>query len=241
MRALFIFLILVVVMNTVKCPGCSQTFDQGIAIKAHQRTCAGLRLVGQKRINKQLQNAQKREAVKLTRIEGQSMDDIIEERRELRAGLDDNVVHYPAEIPDPQATQSSGRPARTIRLPKRYRDELPPAPPIPIPDPEPIAEQTQESPTERPELVRESSNTFRTAPDSYGVLREYLPGKPSITPDELYSLTGVRILHTSLRTPQIRLLMTRHFRRHYEHFTKLLPLLCNHFLPLFAMPQYIVS
>ena len=101
MRALFIFLILVVVMNTVKCPGCSQTFDQGIAIKAHQRTCAGLRLVGQKRINKRLQNAQKREAVKLARIEGQSMDDIVEERRELRAGLDDNVVHYPAEIPDP--------------------------------------------------------------------------------------------------------------------------------------------
>jgi len=93
--------------------------------------------------------------------------------------------------PLPQATRSSGRPARTIRLPKRYRDELPPAPPIPIPDPEPIAEQTQESPTEKPELVRESPNTFRTAPDSYGVLREYLPGKPSITPDELYSLTGV--------------------------------------------------
>ena len=27
------------------------------------------------------------------------MDDIIEERRELRAGLD-NVIHYPTEIPD---------------------------------------------------------------------------------------------------------------------------------------------
>jgi hypothetical protein len=40
-----------------------------------------------------------------------------------------------------------------------------------------------------PEL--ESANTFRTAPNSYGVLREYLLGKPSITPDELYSLTGV--------------------------------------------------
>jgi hypothetical protein len=92
--------------------------------------------------------------------------------------------------PLPQA-RSSGLPARTIRLPKRYQDELPPAPLIPIPDPEPIAEQTQESPTEKPELVRESPSTFRTAPDSYGVLREYLPGKPSITPDEFYSLTGV--------------------------------------------------
>jgi hypothetical protein len=99
MRALFVLLILVaVLMNTVKCPGCSQAFNQGIAIKAHQRTCAGLRLVGQKRINKRLQNAQKREAVKLARIDGQSVDDIIEERQELREDLDDNMVHYPPEV-----------------------------------------------------------------------------------------------------------------------------------------------
>ena len=101
MRALFIFLILVVIMNTINCPGCSQTFEQGIAIKAHQRTCAGLCLIGQKRINKRLQNAQKCEVVKLARIEGQSMDDIVEQRWKLRAGLDDNIVHYPTEIPDP--------------------------------------------------------------------------------------------------------------------------------------------
>jgi hypothetical protein len=93
--------------------------------------------------------------------------------------------------PLPQATRSSGRPARTIRLPKRYQDELPPAPSIPIPNPEPIAAKTQESPTERPESVRECPTTFRTVPDSYGILREYLLGKPSITPDELYSLTSV--------------------------------------------------
>ena len=102
MRTLFFFLSLVVVlMNIVKCPGCSQTFDHGIAIKAHQRTCAGLCLVGQKRINKRLQNAQKREVVKLARTEGQSMDDIVEERRELREDLDDNIVNYPAEVANP--------------------------------------------------------------------------------------------------------------------------------------------
>jgi hypothetical protein len=102
MRAPFIFLILVVVfMNTVKCPGCSHTFDQGIAIKGHQRTCVGLRLVGQKRINKRLQNAQEREVVKLARIEGQSMDDVVKERQELREELDNNVVQYPTEVSDP--------------------------------------------------------------------------------------------------------------------------------------------
>ena len=51
--------------------------------------------------------------------------------------------------------------------------------------------QTEESRTENPALVRESPNIFRTALDSYGLLCEYLSGKPSITPDELYSLTGV--------------------------------------------------
>jgi len=107
MRALFLFAILVVVlMNIVKCPGCSQTFDQGIAIKAHQRTCSGLRLVGQKRINKRLQNAQKCGAVILAKIEGQSMDDIVEERRELREDLDDNIVHHPAEVANPEFSVS---------------------------------------------------------------------------------------------------------------------------------------
>lgn len=90
-------------MNTVKCPGCSQTFDQGVAIKAHQRTCAGLRLVGQKRINKRLQNAQikkrtdnaqKREAAKLARLEGHSLEEIAEERQELRDELDDENLPF---------------------------------------------------------------------------------------------------------------------------------------------------
>ena len=37
----------------------------------------------------------------------------------------------------------------------------------------------------------ERPNAYRTTPDSYGVLREYQCGKPSITPDELYSITAV--------------------------------------------------
>jgi hypothetical protein len=87
-------------MNTVKCPGCSQPFDQGVAIKAHQRSCTGLRLVDQKQIKRRLENAQKREAVKLTRIEGQSMDNI-ERRRELREDFNDNITHDPTVVPSP--------------------------------------------------------------------------------------------------------------------------------------------
>jgi hypothetical protein len=86
-------------------------------------------------------------------------------------------------------TRSSGRPPRTIRLPKRYRDELPPAPPIPIPESEPVIEDTTSENT--PEDTSETSKIFRTDPDSYGIVREYLHGKPSITPDIHYDITEV--------------------------------------------------
>ena len=87
-----LLILIVVLMNTVKCPGCSQTFDQGISIKMHQRKCTALHLAGQKQIKKRVENAQKREAVKLARIEGQTMDDIAEERQELQENFND-VAH----------------------------------------------------------------------------------------------------------------------------------------------------
>ena len=87
-------------MNTVKCPGCAQTFQQGISIKAHQKTCNAFRLVGQQQIKKRLDNSHKREVVKLARIEGQTMDDIAEERRELRDEPDDNGPAHMDDIAD---------------------------------------------------------------------------------------------------------------------------------------------
>ena len=110
MRALVILLILVIVlMNTVKCPGCLQKFKQGISIKTHQRSCTALRVTGQQQIKKRVKNAQKREAVKIARIEGQSMDDIVEERRELREDLEDNhIAQEPAAALSPSREHSAG-------------------------------------------------------------------------------------------------------------------------------------
>jgi len=99
MRALFVLFILVVIlMNTVKCPGCLQTFGQGISIKTHQRSCTALRLAGQKQIKRRVENAQKREAVKHARLEGQTMDDIAEGRQELREDINE-IAQYLAETP----------------------------------------------------------------------------------------------------------------------------------------------
>ena len=84
--------ILVIIMNTIKCPGCQKPFNQGKAIKAHQRTCARLHLVAREQFKKRDENDQKRGAAKLARLDGQTMEDIAEERQELRNDLEDDIV-----------------------------------------------------------------------------------------------------------------------------------------------------
>ena len=85
-----------------------------------------------------------------------------------------------------------------LRIPKGFWDELPPAPPY-IPSAEdPLDEIDSQSSsasscTAGSDGSTDSSTTsvFRTEPDSYGVLREYAFGKPSITPDKHYTLSTV--------------------------------------------------
>jgi hypothetical protein len=69
-----------------------------------------------------------------------------------------------------------------IRIPQRFRDELPPAPPY-IPDDDNISSRSESDAAHSPK--------FRTEQDGYGVFREYLHGKPSITPDLYHTLTNV--------------------------------------------------
>lgn len=95
-------------MNTTKCPGCQKSFAQGLSIKTHQRKCAGLHLVGQKQIKKRTDNAQKREAAKLARLEGHTLDEIAEDRQELRDELDDE---NPMDIPLQEAESPTVRDA----------------------------------------------------------------------------------------------------------------------------------
>ena len=77
----------------------------------------------------------------------------------------------------------------TIRIPQRFQDELPPAPPY-IPAANNLDEEIG-SPPAFHSVEKESQPAFRTEPDSYGVFREYAHGKPTITPDHLYSISDV--------------------------------------------------
>ena len=71
-------------MSTVKCFGCQQTFAKSIAIRAHERSCAAFCVVGKEHLKKHGENQKKKKTAKLARLEGQTMDDIVEERHELR-------------------------------------------------------------------------------------------------------------------------------------------------------------
>jgi hypothetical protein len=74
-------------MNTVKCPGCQKPFNHGKAIKVHQLNCAGLHLVAKEQFKKRGENIIKRETAKLARLDEQTMDNVAEERQELRDEL----------------------------------------------------------------------------------------------------------------------------------------------------------
>jgi hypothetical protein len=81
-------------------------------------------------------------------------------------------------------------PNRKRRLPKRYRDDLPPAPvlaPAPTLGHEPVNDDNaprSQSPPGEPEY-------FTTAPDSYGIFRSYPYSFPTSNPDNLTSLSHV--------------------------------------------------
>jgi hypothetical protein len=78
----------------------------------------------------------------------------------------------------------------TIRIPRRFLDELPPAPPY-IPAADELSDEEPCSLLQSDSAEDDFQNYFRTDPDSYGVFREYTFGKPTITPDHLYSISDV--------------------------------------------------
>lgn len=67
---------------------------------------------------------------------------------------------------------------------------MPPPPPLPLPDPEPEEEEESTTPI-MVESAIEEPKIYRTDRDTYGIAREYLYGKPSITPDKYFSLSDV--------------------------------------------------
>ncbi|KAH9932168.1 hypothetical protein B0H21DRAFT_867145 [Amylocystis lapponica] len=103
----------------------------------------------------------------------------------------------PAPVPEAPAVRPSGRPARPIRLPKRYQDAVPPVPSTlppaaatPVDSPQPPALSPHVSMSPSPEPVHQANTTVTTEPDSFGVYRSY-SHQPTYDPEDLFSLEDV--------------------------------------------------
>ncbi|KAJ3494201.1 hypothetical protein NLJ89_g10856 [Agrocybe chaxingu] len=182
----------------------------------HERKCTNLRPTAKKRFEKRDANVRKLNAAKIARNNATAGDALREKRQELRDILNEMEPpheHQQSPMPEFEHTEPafaapphspsppprpSGRPARKIRLPKRFRDELPPAPPY-MPIQEDLEEEVRgaasastETRSPEPENATQPVHPpFRTECDSYSVLREYAHGRPTLTPDSGQTLSDI--------------------------------------------------
>ena len=93
----------------------------------------------------------------------------------------------------PVELRPSGLPNRRWRLPARYRDEPPPPPPIILPEEREDSEDLflGNSQQSREDNDQESIPPFVTKSNTYGVFRSYPCGRPSYTPNELFTLNAL--------------------------------------------------
>jgi len=184
-----------------QCPGCKEKFGNGRPYSVHLVLCKSLGSAADMALKKHKINSAKK-------LESKRKD--VAMRRELAAegkksretpvealpdaqdmDVDANVLP-PQRSPSPPP-RPSGRPNRRTRLPRRYRDDLPPNPNPPIiavpePEEEPVECAGHASPEAR-ELPK--STVFCTETNSFGVYRRYALGPPTITPDESFTLSSV--------------------------------------------------
>lgn len=85
----------------------------------------------------------------------------------------------------PARFRGGASPPRRQRRPPAYQDDLPAEPP-PLISQIPSESASNEA---QPPTLEPASNTFQTLPDKFGVYRVYPDGRPSYTPDELYTIS----------------------------------------------------
>jgi hypothetical protein len=104
-------------------------------------------------------------------------------------------IPEPPLSPPPQQFRPSGLPFRKHRLPRRYRDELPPepAPVAPAIDPyiNRVADHLDDD-IPQPEVLPDAPRrTVETQKNEFGVYRQYSSEFPSYTPDDLSTLSDL--------------------------------------------------
>ena len=189
-----------------RCPGCKQTFVNGRPHSIHMASCIDLRSATDTALKKHKINTARKLRLKKLDLEARkelglvatNQLEVASYNQDVDEDFNFNDVAPAQNSPSPPPTRPSGRPNRQIRLPLRYRDDLPPNPNPPI---VPIFEVLDvheeplvQSPSEDFEPISLSELTsalFCTETNSFGIYRKYTLGPPTITPDETFTLSSL--------------------------------------------------
>lgn len=127
-----------------RCPGCKHEFLNGRAYSVHLTCCKALGSATDSALKKhKINTAKKSQAKRLdiaarkelmaqaTMNQGASSSQGLLDDQDMDADINESEVPTALDIPSPPR-RPSGHPNRQIRLPLRYRDELPPNPNPPI-------------------------------------------------------------------------------------------------------------
>ncbi|KAF9541101.1 hypothetical protein CPC08DRAFT_730863 [Agrocybe pediades] len=106
------------------------------------------------------------------------------ESEECAEGEEEEMHEEPEILPAIPELRPSGRPNRLIRLPARYRDEMPPQPPLLLPAPSTFEPDPEPIPSAALPKATETLQSYVSELDSYGMFREYPFGRPLHNPDE---------------------------------------------------------
>lgn len=83
-----LWLVIIVLMNLVKCPGCHKSFSRGVGIRVHQKSCNPLRL-GANTI------FLKREGAKIPHRDGLAPEELADQRQKIRDEVNFDIEDLP--------------------------------------------------------------------------------------------------------------------------------------------------
>ena len=175
-------------------------------------SCGDIRSATDSALKKHKINTAKKKEAKKVNIAAHKeiMDQVAENQggsssqnnQDIEALADANASEIsPAHNSPTPPPRPSGRPNRRIRLPRRYRDDLPPNPNPPIisvsedldahEEPQDAHEEPLQIYAPSDSIPTFKSALFCTEMNSFGVYRKYALGPPTITPDETFTISSI--------------------------------------------------
>jgi len=213
-----------------QCPGCKQKFGDGQPYSVHLRVvlCKSFGSAVNMALKKHRINFAKDVAMRRELgVEGRQNREIPVEALSDAQEMNVDASFLPLQRSPSPPPRPSGRPNRRIRLPHRYRDELPPNPNPPIiadPEPDEPVESTGRASPESKEPPK--STAFCTETNTFWIYRKYALGSPTITPDESFTLSSVSDTIFIARDPAgqiMRKQIPTDKTNHVVEFSKLAP------------------